>query len=61
MEDYARLLRERGKVIDAQKVFGVITTMYPKESGIWSDWAGECLLNADLKGAVEKADKAITV
>ncbi|MBL7799358.1 MAG: hypothetical protein JNL95_01415 [Chitinophagales bacterium] len=59
MEDYARLLRERGKVIDAQKVFGVITTMYPKESGIWSDWAGECLLNADLKGAVEKADKAM--
>lgn len=59
MEDYARLLRERGKVVEAQKVFGVITTMYPKESGVWSDWAGECLLNADLKGAVEKADKAL--
>lgn len=59
MEDYARLLRERGKVADANKVFAAISTMYPKESGIWSDWAGEYLLNADLKSAVEKADKAL--
>ncbi len=59
MEDYARLLRERGKTTDANKVFAAITTMYPKESGIWSDWAGEYLLNADLKSALQQADKAL--
>jgi hypothetical protein len=61
MEDYARLLRERGKVVEAQKVFGVITTMYPKESGVWSDWAGECLLNADLKRRCREGRQSITV
>jgi tetratricopeptide (TPR) repeat protein len=59
MEDYARLLRERGKTADANKVFAAIVTLYPKQSGIWSDWAGEYLFNADLKGALEKADKAL--
>lgn len=59
MEDYARMFRERGKVAEANKVYAEIVKLYPSLSGVKSDWAGEYLLNDDLRTATVKANEVL--
>lgn len=59
MEDYARLLRERGKVADANRVYATIEALYPKLVELKSDWAAEHMHNDNLKGALAKATEVL--
>jgi len=53
--DYPRGLRERNRMDDANKVFALICSLYPKLYDLKSDWAGELLYNGNLKAAQAKA------
>lgn len=53
--DYARGLRERNKIEDANKVFALVCSLYPKLGDLKSDWAGELLYSGNLKAAQAKA------
>lgn len=59
MEDYARLLRERGKIADANRVFASIVLLYPKMIEVKSDWAAEYMHTDDLKNALVKANEVL--
>lgn len=59
MEDYARLLRERGKTADANRVFASIVSLYPKLIEVKSDWAAEYMHIDDLKNALAKANEVL--
>ncbi len=60
MLDYARTLRERNRMDEANKIFALVVSLYPKLNDIKSDWAGELLYSGDLKGAQAKATEVLS-
>ncbi len=59
MCDYARNLKERGDFESAIRVYQFVMTLYPSETGLYSDIAAEYFFHGDIDLAKEHIDRAL--
>ena len=59
MCDYARNLKDRGDFESAIRVYKYITTLFPNETGLYSDIAAEYFFHGDIDLAKKKIDMAL--
>ncbi|MDW3196893.1 MAG: hypothetical protein R8G66_31240 [Cytophagales bacterium] len=59
MCDYARNLKDRGDFEAAIRVYKFVTTLFPEETGLYSDIAAEYFFHGDIELAKENIDVAL--